>query len=58
MITFYDQKPGTRIKRWDLGDNPGALGTTTHNILTIVIAPQEDPNYSALRDVALVTPSL
>jgi glucosamine--fructose-6-phosphate aminotransferase (isomerizing) len=33
----------------------GALGTTTQDILTLVIAPQEDPNYAALRDVAQVT---
>jgi glucosamine--fructose-6-phosphate aminotransferase (isomerizing) len=33
----------------------GALGTTTHNILTIVIAALEDPNYRFLRDVAQVT---
>jgi glucosamine 6-phosphate synthetase-like amidotransferase/phosphosugar isomerase protein len=33
----------------------GALGTTTYNILTIVLAPGEDPNYSALRDVSQVT---
>jgi glucosamine--fructose-6-phosphate aminotransferase (isomerizing) len=33
----------------------GALGTTTHDILTVVIAPLEDPNYPALRDVAQVT---
>ena len=32
----------------------GALGTTTHEILTIVIAPLDDPNYAALRDVAQV----
>jgi glucosamine--fructose-6-phosphate aminotransferase (isomerizing) len=33
----------------------GALGTTTHDILTIVISPLEDPNYASLRDVAQVT---
>jgi glucosamine 6-phosphate synthetase-like amidotransferase/phosphosugar isomerase protein len=33
----------------------GALGTTTHDILTLVIAPEGDPNYGALRDVAQVT---
>lgn len=33
----------------------GALGTTTCNILTIVLAPLEDPNYRPLRDVAQVT---
>lgn len=33
----------------------GALGLTQHDILTIIIAPLEDPNYDALRDVAQVT---
>ncbi len=33
----------------------GALGLTTHDILTIVVAPLDDPAYSALRDVAQVT---
>jgi glucosamine 6-phosphate synthetase-like amidotransferase/phosphosugar isomerase protein len=33
----------------------GALGTTTHDILTIVVAPEADPNYAALRDVAQAT---
>jgi glucosamine--fructose-6-phosphate aminotransferase (isomerizing) len=33
----------------------GALGTTTPEILTIVIAPRDDPNYASLRDVAEVT---
>jgi glucosamine--fructose-6-phosphate aminotransferase (isomerizing) len=33
----------------------GALGTTTHDILTSVISPLEDPNYASLRDVAQVT---
>jgi glucosamine 6-phosphate synthetase-like amidotransferase/phosphosugar isomerase protein len=33
----------------------GALGTTTHDILTIVLSPLEDPNYPSLRDVAQVT---
>ena len=33
----------------------GALGTTTPDILTVVIAPLGDPNYAALRDVAQVT---
>lgn len=33
----------------------GALGMTQHDILTIVIAPLEDPAYGVLRDVAEVT---
>ena len=33
----------------------GALGLTQHDILTIVVAPLNDPNYEALRDVAQVT---
>jgi glucosamine--fructose-6-phosphate aminotransferase (isomerizing) len=33
----------------------GALGTTAPEILTIVVAPLDDPNYAALRDVAQVT---
>jgi glucosamine--fructose-6-phosphate aminotransferase (isomerizing) len=33
----------------------GALGTTASDILTIVIAPYDDPNYAQLRDVAQVT---
>jgi glucosamine 6-phosphate synthetase-like amidotransferase/phosphosugar isomerase protein len=33
----------------------GALGITTYDILTVVIAPLEDPNYRSLRDVAQVT---
>jgi len=36
----------------------GALGTTTHDILTIVLAPLDDPTYAALRDVAQVTSML
>jgi glucosamine 6-phosphate synthetase-like amidotransferase/phosphosugar isomerase protein len=36
----------------------GALGLTDHNILTIVVAPLEDVNYAALRDVAQVTSML
>lgn len=36
----------------------GALGLTDHDILTIIVAPLEDPNYSALRDVAQVTQML
>jgi glucosamine 6-phosphate synthetase-like amidotransferase/phosphosugar isomerase protein len=33
----------------------GALGLTQHDILTIVIAPLEDPAYKELRDIAQVT---
>jgi len=33
----------------------GAIGTTTHEILTIVVAPGGDPNYASLRDVAQVS---
>ncbi len=33
----------------------GALGLTQHDILTIIVAPLDDPNYDALRDVAQVT---
>lgn len=33
----------------------GALGLTQHDILTIVIAPQDDPGYKELRDIAQVT---
>ncbi len=33
----------------------GALGLTQPDILTIVIAPQDDPAYAALRDIAQVT---
>jgi glucosamine 6-phosphate synthetase-like amidotransferase/phosphosugar isomerase protein len=36
----------------------GALGLTTHDILTIVVAPLDDPAYPALRDVAQVTAML
>lgn len=42
------------------GMNPGrhihgALGLTQPDILTIIVAPQDDPAYSALRDIAQVT---
>lgn len=42
------------------GMNPGrhlhgALGLTNQDILTIVLAPLDDPNYGALRDIAQVT---
>lgn len=33
----------------------GALGLTQHDILTIIVAPSEDPAYKELRDVAQVT---
>lgn len=33
----------------------GALGLTQHDILTIVVAPLEDPAYKELRDIAQVT---
>ena len=33
----------------------GALGLTTHDILTIVVAPLDDPGYKELRDIAQVT---
>jgi len=33
----------------------GALGLTQHDILTIVLAPQDDPAYKELRDIAEVT---
>jgi glucosamine 6-phosphate synthetase-like amidotransferase/phosphosugar isomerase protein len=33
----------------------GALGLTQPDILTIVLAAQEDPNYAALRDIAQVS---
>ncbi len=33
----------------------GALGLTQHDILTIVVAPLEDPCYKELRDIAQVT---
>jgi glucosamine 6-phosphate synthetase-like amidotransferase/phosphosugar isomerase protein len=33
----------------------GALGLTQNDILTIIIAPLDDPNYDALRDVAQAT---
>jgi glucosamine--fructose-6-phosphate aminotransferase (isomerizing) len=33
----------------------GALGLTQHDILTIVVAPLEDPSYKELRDIAQVT---
>ena len=33
----------------------GALGLTQHDILTIIVAPSDDPNYEALRDIAQVT---
>jgi glucosamine 6-phosphate synthetase-like amidotransferase/phosphosugar isomerase protein len=36
----------------------GALGLTTNEILTIVVAPLDDPAYAALRDVAQVTAML
>jgi glucosamine--fructose-6-phosphate aminotransferase (isomerizing) len=36
----------------------GALGLTDSRILTIVVAPLQDPNYDALRDVAQVTQML
>jgi len=42
------------------GMNPGrhlhgALGLTQPDILTIVVAPLQDPNYAALRDIAQAT---
>ncbi len=33
----------------------GALGLTQHNILSIIVAPLEDPAYKELRDIAQVT---
>jgi glucosamine 6-phosphate synthetase-like amidotransferase/phosphosugar isomerase protein len=33
----------------------GALGLTKHDILTIIVAPQDDPGYKELRDIAQVT---
>jgi glutamine---fructose-6-phosphate transaminase (isomerizing) len=36
----------------------GALGLTTPDILTIVVAPQDDPGYKELRDIAQVTAML
>lgn len=36
----------------------GALGLTQHDILTIIIAPLEDPAYEPLRDVAQATDML
>jgi glucosamine--fructose-6-phosphate aminotransferase (isomerizing) len=36
----------------------GALGLTDHRILTIVVAPQDDPGYNELRDIAQVTAML
>ncbi|MGD0725394.1 MAG: hypothetical protein ABSB63_07495 [Spirochaetia bacterium] len=33
----------------------GALGLTAHDILTIVVAPLDDPGYKELRDIAQVT---
>lgn len=33
----------------------GALGLTQHNILSIIIAPLEEPAYAALRDIAQIT---
>jgi glucosamine--fructose-6-phosphate aminotransferase (isomerizing) len=36
----------------------GALGLTQPDIMTIVIAPQADPAYAALRDIAQVTDML
>jgi glucosamine--fructose-6-phosphate aminotransferase (isomerizing) len=33
----------------------GALGLTQHDILTIVVAPQDDPAYAELRDIAQAT---
>lgn len=36
----------------------GALGLTQHDILTIIVAPLDDPNYAALRDIAQVTAML
>lgn len=36
----------------------GALGLTQNNILTIIVAPLDDPNYEALRDIAQVTAML
>jgi len=36
----------------------GALGLTQPDILTIVVAPLEDANYAALRDIAQVTAML
>jgi glucosamine 6-phosphate synthetase-like amidotransferase/phosphosugar isomerase protein len=36
----------------------GALGLTQPDILTIVVAPLDDPNYAALHDIAQVTDML
>ena len=33
----------------------GALGLTQHNILSIIVAPLDDPGYEALRDIAQAT---
>lgn len=33
----------------------GVLGTTAPDVLTLVLAPLDDPNYGSLRDVAQVT---
>jgi glucosamine--fructose-6-phosphate aminotransferase (isomerizing) len=36
----------------------GALGLTDHRILTIIVAPLDDPGYKELRDIAQVTAML
>jgi glucosamine--fructose-6-phosphate aminotransferase (isomerizing) len=36
----------------------GALGLTDHRILTIILAPLDDPGYKELRDIAQVTDML
>ena len=52
----YDEMGHIPTKGMNAGRHiHGALGLTQHDILTIVIAPHDDQNYEALRDIAQVT---
>jgi glucosamine 6-phosphate synthetase-like amidotransferase/phosphosugar isomerase protein len=52
----YDEMGHIPTKGMNAGRHiHGALGLTQHDILTIIIAPSDDPNYETLRDIAQVT---
>ena len=52
----YDEMASIPTKAMCAGRHiHGALGLTQPNILTIIVAPLQDQNYEALRDIAQVT---
>lgn len=52
----YDEMSHIPTKGMNAGRHlHGALGLTQHDILTIILAPLEDPTYKELRDIAQAT---